>query len=226
VLIVNKVQKGAPLRAQGNYNSWSLFHGLRTLLGANAVDSHVIGFLYQQPLEVMQKQRPQLYGRGFGYAYKLKRLPDDAINRSDIGDQLRRGRFDAVFYVDPFSASIPRRKNAFWYYDDAASALPKSRIVFVHAPDIPYPNPGTIGYDVARLYRMGTVLQREIPDCKFYAPPAEDREAEAMKRCVWYHNANCFDDVNVAPTVERVPALKARGDYIWEWPEAGAGRYA
>ena len=229
VLVVTKVQKGAPLRAQGNYNSWSLFHGLRTLLGANAVDSHIQSFLYEQPLEVMKKQRPNLYGRGFGYAYKLKPLPEAAVNRSMLGDQLRERRFDAVFFTDPFSASILKRKNAFWFYDDARSGLPKERIAFLHAPDIPYPNPGVAGYDVTRLYAMGTVLQREIPDCQYYAPPRDDaggREAEAMKRCVWYHNANCFDDVNIAATIERVPALKARGDYIWAWPHRGEGRFA
>jgi hypothetical protein len=41
-------------------------------------------------------------------------------------------------------------------------------------------------------------------------------KSEVMKRCVWYHNKNCFDDVNVQLTLQR----KGLKEYPWSWPRA------
>jgi hypothetical protein len=215
VLYLHAPHRKAPLRAQGNYNSWTLFHGFRSLLGAGAVDIYQVPFLYQQPDSVMAAQKKSLYGRGFGYAY---RLPDIPVDRRDIPKKIREHFFDFIIYADPTSMIASANKQlkflpliaAFYQRDD---------ILFVHAPDIAYPNPTAQGYSPSYLYQNGVVLQREIMDCAYFVPP--DRKSESMKRCVWYHNQNCFDDVNVQSTMKE----KKLREYPWRLRTFNASSY-
>ena len=212
MLIVARALHGVPLRAQGNYNSWSVLNGLRSVLGpTNAVDSHFIPFLYNMSQSAAAKLRPRLYGIGFGYAFHL---PLVDVNRTKLSESLRNGEFDAVVYADPASVLMNRKSGAFLFYADASVTLPRNRIAFVHAPDVAYGDPQSIGYDVTQLYDLGTVFQREIADCEYYVP--HDRASERMKRCIWYRNRNCFDDVNMVE-IERRGRPKQQGTYTWSY---------
>lgn len=71
-----------------------LFHGLRTLLGAEAVDEPRIDHLYDDhPLE----WRPRLHGRGFTLAGLLDELP---VERNRALARALDGEFDLVVFSD------------------------------------------------------------------------------------------------------------------------------
>lgn len=194
VLYIAKAGRKVQLRAQGNYNSWTLFHGLRTLLGAGAVDSHEITFLYHQPPDVQEAMKRKLYGMGFGYAFQLPRID---VNRSNLEQRILAREFDLIIFADPSSVALDaKRGGRFQYLELAQQVYAKNEIAFLHVPDIPYADPMYQGYRTETLYASGVVFQREIADCEYFAPAAS-RKSEMMKRCVWYHNRNCLDDVNV-----------------------------
>ena len=195
VLYFARAAKGVAERAQGNYNSWTLFHGCRQLLGKNCVDAYEIPFLYaSNDTSRAASTKRKLYGLGFGYAF---RLPKITIDRSTIVHDITAKKFDVVIFADPTSM-VNRHTGEVKFLRLVEKFYPKSSIAFLHAPDIAYPLPKQLGYDIRTLYERGVVFQREIADCQYYVPV--DRKSEAMKRCVWYHNRNCFDDVNVAST--------------------------
>lgn len=210
VLYLAAANKKAPLRAQGNYNSWTLFHGLRELLGDGAIDPFQISFLYQQPPQVAEAMKKKLYGLGFGYAF---RLPIIDVNRTGIIEKIESRYFDLVIYGDPTSmlSSSTKQLKLLTLIQKHYS---KNEIVFLHAPDIAYPAPAQQGYDPAQLYDAGIVFQREIMDCQYYAPPASNLDSEMMKRCVWYRNKNCFDDVNIPQFLVDRNAKS----YLWSVP--------
>ncbi|HEX6651497.1 MAG TPA: hypothetical protein VF072_02040 [Thermoleophilaceae bacterium] len=81
-----------------DYVADSLFHGLRTLLGADAVDFPKREQMYAS---MPPEQRSKLYGRGFGL-YGL--LEDISVDRSDVLDRARAGEFDAVIVGDIWRA--------------------------------------------------------------------------------------------------------------------------
>ena len=229
VLYFHRAQKGVPLRAQGNYNSWSLFYGLRSLLGADAVDYEAIPFLYHQSDALKSSLRPRLYGQGFGYAFTL---PHIEVNRSGLLARIAAKEFDVIIFGDPSNMLKKGGGGGFLFYDVVSKYYPTSKIFFLHVPDIPYPNPSALGYRMEMLYGKGLVFQREIADCKYYVPDdykdvhvegggGEDREpgeSEMMKRCVWYHNKNCLDDVNVVDAL-----AKWKGKYVWSLPVKSHG---
>lgn len=212
VLYLAAALKKAPLRAQGNYNSWTLFHGLRSLLGDGCVDPFKIPFLYKQPQDVVNGMKKLLYGMGFGYAFRL----DDAttVDRTDLLNKVKQHFYDLVVFADPTSLLSSSTRNI-KLLSLVSAYYQKNEILFLHAPDIAYPAPHQQGYAPVQLYEAGTVFQREIMDCSYYSPPQGDTKAEAMKRCVWYVNKNCFDDVNVQMTMKE----KQLHSYVWSLPE-------
>jgi len=181
ILFLHRGKRSIPLRAQGSYSSWMLFHGLKTLLGKDHVaESHELSFLYDDcPAEQRERHSKKnlLYGGGFGYAYML---------RSALRNVVAPNKYSSY---------------DFHIYGDVASMMPiqhQSRVkeIFVHPMDIVYARREQFGYDVTELYRKGIVLQREIMDCTFYTPGVGSK-AQMMKRCVWLRNRNCFDEVNI-----------------------------
>jgi O-antigen/teichoic acid export membrane protein len=77
-----------------DYLADSLFHGLRTLLGANVLDYPKIESLYDSyPAE----RRDALYGRGFTLYGLLDDLP---LDRNRVLDRAAAGEFDLVVFAD------------------------------------------------------------------------------------------------------------------------------
>src|SRR3954447_10777432 len=76
--------------AAEDYVADSLFHGLRTILGADAVDFPKREQMYSS---MPAERRSTLYGRGFGL-YGL--LDDVPVDRSDVLARARAGEFEAV----------------------------------------------------------------------------------------------------------------------------------
>lgn len=80
-----------------DYLGDSLFHGLRTVLGADAVDYPKLDYAYDTyPAELHDR----LYGHGFSL-YGL--LPDPLIDRNRMIDRIIAGEFDLVVFSDIWS---------------------------------------------------------------------------------------------------------------------------
>ncbi len=76
-----------------DYQCDMLFHGLRELLGADAVDARRPWYMYAA--DVTPERKRSLYGRGFTV---YGRLPELAVDRSDLEAKIRRRHFDLVVY--------------------------------------------------------------------------------------------------------------------------------
>jgi hypothetical protein len=81
-----------------DYLADGLFHGLRTILGADVVDFPKREFAYDSYPE---ERRGDLYGRGFSL-YAL--LPDLPMDRNRLFHQAADGKFDLVVFADIWGA--------------------------------------------------------------------------------------------------------------------------
>jgi hypothetical protein len=103
-----------------DYQRDVLFHGLRTALGADAVDVNRIASLYEQPEHI----KSDMYGRGYTL---YGTLPDIEVDREDISAKLRRRYFDLVIY-----GSIHRCTT---YLEDVRRQYPVTHIAYVDGED-------------------------------------------------------------------------------------------
>jgi len=102
-----------------------LFHGLRSELGADAVDVERSWYMYAEEFGEGRNDRSKLYGRGFTI---FGLLPSDSdVDRSDIQQKIRTRYFDFVVY-----GSIHRCAS---YIRDVLLAYPAERILFVDGED-------------------------------------------------------------------------------------------
>ena len=76
-----------------DYQCDMLFHGLRELLGSDVVDAHRPWYMYAS--DVTPERKRSLYGRGFTV---YGRLPELAVDRSDLEQKISRRYFDLVVY--------------------------------------------------------------------------------------------------------------------------------
>jgi hypothetical protein len=136
-----------------DYLSDSLFHGLRTLLGADAVD-------YPKK-EISYRGYPRLgeiYGRGFTL-YGL--LDDIDIDRTLVLDQARQGAFDLIVFGDIWR-----------YFGTFVELLPwlqTSTVAFLDGADYPAPYPYASTFwrvpqwwFLPRAHKRGTYFKREL----------------------------------------------------------------
>lgn len=123
-----------------DYQRDVLFHGLRELLGSDAVDVGRIDSLYRQPDEA----KHALYGRGYTvYAT----LPAIDVDRTDIEDRIRSGYFNLIVF-----GSIHRCTD---YLNLVLRSYPPNRVAFVDGEDesrVKWP-----------LLGKGVYFKRELP---------------------------------------------------------------
>jgi hypothetical protein len=122
-----------------DYQCDVLFHGLRSLLGENAVDVNRIASLYEQPLA----SRRDMYGRGFTV---YGNLPDIPVDRENVAAKIRARHFDLIVY-----GSIHRCQK---YLREVQEAYPRSRIVYIDGED-----ETTVKW---RLLGKGVYFKREL----------------------------------------------------------------
>jgi hypothetical protein len=136
-----------------DYLSDSLFHGLRTLLGANVVDF--------PKNEISYKGYPRLreiYGHGFTL-YGL--LDDIELDRTLVLDQARAGDFDLIVFGDIW--------RYFGSFVELLPTLKGRRVAFLDGADYPAPYPYSSSYwrvpqwwFLPRAHRRGTYFKREL----------------------------------------------------------------
>eukprot|EP01065_Artemidia_motanka_P000173 TRINITY_DN10068_c0_g1_i1.p1 TRINITY_DN10068_c0_g1~~TRINITY_DN10068_c0_g1_i1.p1 ORF type:complete len:671 (+),score=189.06 TRINITY_DN10068_c0_g1_i1:1038-3050(+) len=187
----------APLKAQGSYAGWTLQLGLRSVLGTRLVDAARTPFLYKSTLADNPTAKAQveseLYGRGFGYAWRLDDVP---VNRSNLLEQVLGGAFDLAIVDVSFTGEGKFNEQEKEVLEVLDRTMGRSgRLFFTHEDDVPnrllYPP----------LFRSGGLLQREISDCEWYVPP--DMKGHLLKRCLHWRifgggqagvTGSCFDD--------------------------------
>jgi hypothetical protein len=138
-----------------DYLSDSLFHGLRTLLGARVVDFPKRDISYRSYPHV-----ERLYGRGFTL-YGL--LEDEPIDRRLAMDRARQGEYDLIVFGDIWR-----------YFGSFVELLPSlggPRVAFLDGADYPAPYPyGSAFWRVPqwwtlpRAHKRGTYFKRELTD--------------------------------------------------------------
>lgn len=121
-----------------------LFHGLRSELGADAVDVERSWYMYADEFGEGRRDRSKLYGRGFTVFGLLP--SDNDVDRTDIEQKIRTRYFDYIIY-----GSIHRCAK---YIRDVMLAYPPERIVFVDGEDQP-----TI---ITQLQGRGIYFKREL----------------------------------------------------------------
>lgn len=127
-----------------DYQCDMLFHGLRSLLGPDAVDVNKLTFMYTG------EPHPPFFTV---YA----NLPEIEVDRSDIENKIRSRYFDAIIY-----GSIQRDKS---HLDLVRSAYPPTKIAFIDGED-----DQVILND---LRGQGLYFKREIPDGLDWLLPIE-----------------------------------------------------
>jgi hypothetical protein len=138
-----------------DYLSDSLFHGLRTLLGARVVDFPKRDISYRSYPHV-----ERLYGRGFTL-YGL--LDDVPVDRRLVMDRARQGEYDLIVFGDIWR-----------YFGSFVELLPSlggARVAFLDGADFPAPYPyGSAFWRVPqwwtlpRAHKRGTYFKRELTE--------------------------------------------------------------
>lgn len=126
-----------------DYQQDVLFHGLRSLFGADVVDHRPLWFMYGDEIARRGVDPANLYGRGFTL-YGLLETPE-AIDRDDIAGRIRARDFDLVIYGGA-RRSQELLLDVFDAYGD--------RVVFVDGEDDPHLN--------AALLHRGLYFKREL----------------------------------------------------------------
>lgn len=139
-----------------DYLADGLFHGLRTLLGAEVVDYPKIDFAYDTyPAE----RRTALYGRGFTLYGLLEDLP---VDRNRALDRARAGEFELVVFADIWST--------FGLFAQLAPSLDaRTTIAVLDGADRvePYPYAGEwwrrrVWWTLPRAHTRGRYFKREL----------------------------------------------------------------
>lgn len=131
-----------------DYQSDMAFHGLRTLLKENCIDSREIWYMYSDLKQKYWNQRApengKSYGRGFTTCGLLDRL---SIDRDNLEEKIKDKVFDKIIY-----GSVHRCQD---YLSTVLDCYDKKDIVFIDGED----HPERI---VSSLVDKGLYFKREI----------------------------------------------------------------
>lgn len=156
-----------------------LFHGLRSELGADAVDAARLSYLYADEFGEGKHDRSELYGHGFTL-YGL--LSSDArVDRSDLERKVRRKFFDLVIFgsiqrcchlIREVLAAYPAERTVFVDGEDDSAiiqALPGHGIYFKRELASPTPGVWPIQFAIPEE-RIGTAPRQKVKLQAFIDP--------------------------------------------------------
>lgn len=130
-----------------DYQSDMVFHGGRSLFGADFVDANRMWYMYKEERVKYWNQRVpnggNSYGRGMTLHGKLEDIP---VDRSNIEQKIKDKYFDYVIY-----GSIERCHD---HIQLVSSVYPKNRILIVNGEDHTAVKPNLMNY--------GVVFKREL----------------------------------------------------------------
>jgi hypothetical protein len=183
----------------GDYQADSLFHGLRTLLGEDVVDTYKMWHLYE---DADPDELKNLWGKGFTM-YGL--LPDQNIDRDDIHYKILRNYYDYLV--------IPIHHTENGHYDLIGSVVetfrlyyPKNKIVLVDGWDR-----SEFDKDIAKkcLYfkrEMSAVDSKLVNPISFSIP--EEKIQEPLEKTI--------DFAPLIPCINQQGVLYHDDTYIYE----------
>lgn len=111
-----------------DYQSDMVFHGGRTLLGDNFVDSNRVWYHYKKDKELYWNQRVPGNGKEYGRGFTTTgHFEEDNIDRSDIEEKIKNHYFDKVIY-----GSVNRCQD---YLDLVLKVYKRDNIIFIDGED-------------------------------------------------------------------------------------------
>jgi hypothetical protein len=111
-----------------DFQSDMVFHGLRSLLGADCVDANEIWYMYADLKEKYWNSRVPNNGKSYGNGFTLYGLLDYIdIDRSDIINKIKSKSYDKIVY-----GSITRCQD---YFEDVLNNYKQSDIILIDGED-------------------------------------------------------------------------------------------
>jgi hypothetical protein len=124
-----------------------VFHGLRSLLGSNCVDSTPMWYMYTDSFQQHWNNRVPNNGKSYGNGFTLYgRLKNIDVDRSEISSKIENKYFDKIVY-----GSITRCDD---YLDVVTKHYDKSNIILIDGEDNTNIDP--------RYYGHGVYYKREL----------------------------------------------------------------
>lgn len=148
----------------GDYLCDTVFHGLRSLLGEDVVDTHRLWHLYEKDLNEEPEKFKKLWGKGFT-TYGL--LPDLDIDRSDILNKIKNKYYDCIIcpvHHSQTQAINANDENVNKMIDGLLQTYPKNKLIIIDGWDRKH-----INTDISKKV---TYFKRELAeDLSIHASP-------------------------------------------------------
>lgn len=124
-----------------------VFHGLRSLLGADCVDANHMWYMYSDTMKEYWNSRVPNNGKSYGNGFTLYGLLENIdVDRTDIQNKIKNKYFDKVVY-----GSITRCHD---YFAEVAANYDKSDIILINGEDNTLLDP--------EFFRSGIYYKREL----------------------------------------------------------------
>ena len=138
-----------------DYQAETLFHGLRSLFGKAVIDYPKRPWMYHKPARTDEDQaRRGMYGKGFSYAFTL---PDLAVDRSKVEQQIKEHFFDVVVYgITHYAYGYEK----LYFLDVVKEVYSAKEVLFVDGSDLGHNETHELFSDVCG--KQGTCFRREL----------------------------------------------------------------